>query len=72
MKYSVNLTTPHVLRVDTQPQEPKTLDEQLRSFWELESLGIQPEEKTLYDEFYYSCDLPRLLLSGILAMERIP
>ena len=50
---SVNLTTTHVhvLRVDAQPQEPKTLDEQLRSFWELESLGIQPEEKTLYDEF---------------------
>ena len=24
------------------------LDEQLRSFWELESLGIQKREKTLY------------------------
>jgi hypothetical protein len=48
---SVNLTTTHVLRVEAQPTEPKTLDEQLRSFWELESLGVQPEEKTLYDEF---------------------
>ena len=48
---SVNLTTTHVLRVQAQPQEPKGLDEQLRSFWDLESLGVQPEEKTLYDEF---------------------
>ena len=28
-----------------------SLDEQLRSFWELESLGIQEVEKTLYDDF---------------------
>ncbi len=27
------------------------LDEQLRSFWELESLGIRDEEKTLLDDF---------------------
>ena len=48
---SVNLTTTHVLRVGSQLQEPRSLDEQLRSFWELESLGIQKEEKTLYDDF---------------------
>ena len=51
VNFSVNLTTTHVLRVAAQPQEHKTLDEQLRSFWELESLGIWPEEKTLYNEF---------------------
>ena len=45
----VNLATTHVLKVEAQPQEPQCLDKQLRSFWELESLGVQ-EEKTLYDE----------------------
>ena len=48
---SVNFTTTHVLRVDTQTEKSMSLDEQLRSFWELESLGIQEEEKTLYDDF---------------------
>jgi hypothetical protein len=36
---------------DCQLEESTQLDEQLRSFWELESLGICNEEKTLYDEF---------------------
>ena len=48
---SMNLTTTHVLRAETQELESTALDEQLRSFWELESLGINKEEKTLYDEF---------------------
>lgn len=47
---STNLATIHVLRFDTQPSETN-LNEQLKSFWELESLGIKGEEKTLYDEF---------------------
>ena len=45
-----NLVTTHVLRVDTQ-QETVGLEEQLQSFWDLESLGIQAVEKTLYDDF---------------------
>ena len=48
---STHLTTTHVLRADAQQTESVGLDEQLRSFWELESLGIQEEEKTLYDDF---------------------
>ena len=45
--------TTHSLRADSQPTctETAQLSEQLRSFWELESLGIVEEEKTLYDEF---------------------
>ena len=39
------------MNLEPQPQEPQGLDEQLRSFWELESLGVQKDEKTLYDEF---------------------
>lgn len=34
------------LRVDAQPDP---LDNQLRAFWELESLGIQPNEKVIHD-----------------------
>ena len=47
---STHTTTTHLLRVESQPTESTQLDEQLKAFWELESLGIQ-EEKTLYDEF---------------------
>ena len=43
----MNLVTTHVLRFDTQPDP---LNDQLRAFWELESLGIQPNEKTMYDD----------------------
>ena len=45
------IVTTHLLKVDSQAAESGRLDEQLRSFWELESLGIHEEEKTLYDEF---------------------
>ena len=45
------VATTHMLRADSQPTESTQLTEQLRSFWELESLGILDEEKTLYDEF---------------------
>ena len=47
---STCITTTHLLRVDDKPVESTQLAEQLRSFWELESLGIC-EEKALYDEF---------------------
>ena len=43
---STNLVTTHVLRVDVQPDP---LSEQLRAFWELESLGIRPDEKSVHD-----------------------
>lgn len=48
---STNLTTTHVLRVDICQDESTRLDRQLRAFWELESLGVQQEEKTLYEDF---------------------
>ncbi len=47
-------STTHVLKVDTQPTEYDRLEGQLRSFWELESLGISETEKTMYDEFLSS------------------
>ena len=48
---TMNLITMHVLRADAQMPETTGLDAQLRSFWELESLGIHEVEKTLYDDF---------------------
>ena len=48
---SMNLVTTHVLRVDTQQNDSKSLDATLRSFWDLESLGIRETETTMYDEF---------------------
>ena len=48
---AATLMTTHVLRTDTKQLVTVSPEEQLRSFWELESLGIQQEEKTLYDDF---------------------
>jgi len=47
----MNLGITHVLHSETHSVEPCALDEQLRAFWELETLGIQDTEKTLYDDF---------------------
>ena len=48
---SANLVTTHVLHADAQPGVLTTLEDRLRSFWDLESLGIASVEKTLFDEF---------------------
>ena len=48
---STHITTTHLLRVDSQTTESTQLAEQLRSFREIEALGIHEEEKTLHDEF---------------------
>ena len=52
--FSTNLVTTHVLRVDTQ-SEPT--DECLKAFWGLESLGIHPDEKDIYDDTISSIKL---------------
>ena len=41
----------HTLRVDGLAQESHPLDDQLRTFWELESFGIPSTERSVYDEF---------------------
>ena len=49
---SVNLTfTPtHILRIDAYKAEP-SLEDQLKQFWELESLGIPSEEPPVHERF---------------------
>ena len=44
--------TIHVLKIEAQPTSNDDLESQLRSFWDLESLGIVREERTLYDDFF--------------------
>ena len=59
---SVNLITTHVLTADSLQPDLEPLDDVLRSFWELESLGICGPEKTVHDEFADTISLvPRLL-----------
>ena len=45
------VTSTHTLSVVSQATESSLLVEQLKAFWELETLGIQEEERSLYDEF---------------------
>ena len=49
---SASLLT-HVLRVDSSTQETLTLDDRLKTFWDLESLGISPSlyESPVCEEF---------------------
>ena len=47
---SVNLIT-HVLKADVLQPIMEPLNDTLRSFWELESLGIRGPEKTVHNEF---------------------
>ena len=48
---AATLSVTHMLHVETALESPHSLDEQLRAFWELEALGIEDREKTLYDKF---------------------
>ena len=49
---SLNLMT-HALLANAQLSEEQTLNETMRSFWELESFGIPDTDRSLYDEL---CD----------------
>jgi hypothetical protein len=46
---SVSLVTTHTLRVDA--HEESNLDDTLRAFWELESLGISRSDQSIHQEF---------------------
>ena len=53
--HSVNLAATHVLRIDTHRDETDVqdmeLNEKLRTFWELESIGIRQEENSVLETF---------------------
>ena len=50
-KATMNLLAAHTLRIDAEPSDTHDLDDCLRSFWELESLGIKKTDKSVYEEF---------------------
>ena len=52
---SVNLTlnSTHTLRIESHPAE-KDLDDRLRRFWELESIGMSDDESPVHDQFVQS------------------
>ena len=54
---ATNLSVTHVLHAETHSVELCALDDHLRAFWELEALGIQDDEKTLYHDFTGSCQI---------------
>ena len=63
---SVNIISCHTLRIDTQPTDVE-LHSVLKQFWELESLGIREDDKSILDKFdqsiqfvdgRYEVDLP--------------
>ena len=49
---NLTLTATHALRINTHPIE-RDLDDQLRRFWELESLSIMTDEPSVYDKFVH-------------------
>ena len=53
--HSVNLAATHVLRIDTHrdktDMQDMELNEKLRAFWELESIGIRQEENSVLETF---------------------
>ncbi|CAB3983094.1 Hypothetical predicted protein, partial [Paramuricea clavata] len=53
LEASVNMSSTHVLQLETPPSQPMHHedDQQLRQFWDLESLGISKEEKSVVEEF---------------------
>ena len=53
LEASVNVSSTHVLQLETPPSQPMHHedDQQLRRFWDLESLGISKEEKSVVEEF---------------------
>lgn len=65
---STNLIHTNVLKVGTQLDTP---DDCLRAFWERESLGIQPDEKSPYDGAISTIRFGREI-RGFAALEAVP
>ena len=47
---NLSLSTTHALRIDSYPMD-QSLDDHLKRFWELESLGIMKDESSVYEKF---------------------
>ena len=54
---SMSLIATHTLKIEASPSGMDELNSTLRSFWELESLGIRESDRSVYDEFENSIQL---------------
>ena len=51
-QFSINFVSTHVLKTDAQPIEDDiNLNNELSRFWELEDIGVQKQEPSVYDKF---------------------
>ena len=63
---SLSLIATHTLKIDSEPCSMNKLDQALRSFWDLESLEIINDDKSVLEDFVLLL-LFRLLSSPILS-----
>ena len=55
---TMNTLCSHVLKVECTPQQDLSdLDKKIQAFWELDSMGIRPEEDSVYSRFTQSVTL---------------
>ena len=67
---SANLNSSHALRTDDSAEK---LDEKLRSFWELESLGIKLREDPVQEQFVEDIRMDRgRQVPSITALAKVP
>ena len=48
---NLTLTSAHTLKIDVHPSTELAMDDCLKRFWDLESLGIAKEETSVYEKF---------------------
>ncbi len=48
---TVNLSETHILKVTSEVVQENTLHQDIKTFWDLESLGIKSNEPAVYDKF---------------------
>ena len=48
---TINLTETHVLKISSTAVDDRSLNSEIKQFWDLESLGIRPNEETVGEQF---------------------
>lgn len=48
---TINLTETHVLKISSTAVDDRSLNSEIKQFWDLESLGIRPNEETVVEQF---------------------
>ncbi|XP_066918693.1 uncharacterized protein [Clytia hemisphaerica] len=48
---STNVVSTHVMKIVCETREDKLLSEEVKNFWDLETIGIKENERSVYDKF---------------------